>query len=35
MRMSEAELATEPVAGNLFALETDVQGLPEPRFAGG
>lgn len=34
MRMSEAELAAEPLAGNLFALETDVQGLPEPRFAG-
>ncbi len=35
MRMSEAELAAEPLAGNLFALETGVQGLPEPRFAGG
>ena len=35
MRMSEAELAAEPLAGNLFALETDVQGLTEPRFAGG
>jgi len=35
MRMSEAELAAEPLAGNLFALETEVQGLPEPRFAGG
>ena len=34
MRMSEAELAAEPLAGNLFALETDVRGLPEPRFAG-
>jgi sugar lactone lactonase YvrE len=34
MRMSEAELAAEPLAGNLFALETDVQGMPEPRFAG-
>jgi sugar lactone lactonase YvrE len=35
MRMSEAELAAEPLAGNLFALETEVQGLPEPRFASG
>ena len=34
MRMTEAELAAEPLAGNLFALETDVQGLAEPRFAG-
>lgn len=34
MRMSEAELAAEPLAGNLFALDTDMQGLPEPRFAG-
>jgi sugar lactone lactonase YvrE len=35
MRMSEAELDAEPLAGNLFALATDVRGLPEPRFAGG
>jgi sugar lactone lactonase YvrE len=35
MRMSEAELSAEPQAGHLFALETEVQGLPEPRFAGG
>jgi L-arabinonolactonase len=35
MRMTEAELAAEPLAGNLFALETEVKGLPEPRFAGG
>jgi len=35
MRMSEAELAAEPLAGNLYALGTEVQGLPEPRFAGG
>ena len=32
--MSEDELAAEPRAGNLFALEAGVQGLPEPRFAG-
>ncbi len=35
MRMTEAELAAEPLAGNLFALETEIQGLAEPRFAGG
>jgi sugar lactone lactonase YvrE len=35
MRMSEAELAAEPLAGNLFALETEAQGLPEPRFGVG
>jgi len=35
MRMTEAELAAEPLAGNLFALETEVKGVPEPRFAGG
>ena len=35
MRMTEAELAAEPLAGNLFALETEVQGLAEPRFAAG
>ena len=34
MRMSEAELAAEPLAGHLFALDTEVRGLPEPRFAG-
>lgn len=33
MRMTDAERAAEPLAGNLFALETDVQGLPEPHFA--
>lgn len=35
MRMTADELAREPRAGHLFALETDVRGLPEPRFAGG
>ncbi len=33
MRMTAEELAREPRAGNLFALEAGVQGLPEPRFA--
>jgi sugar lactone lactonase YvrE len=32
--MSAAERAREPLAGGIFALETDVKGLPEPRFAG-
>ena len=35
MRMTAEELAREPRAGHLFALETDVRGLPEPRFAAG
>ena len=35
MRMSAEELAQEPRAGHLFALETPTRGLPEPRFAGG
>jgi sugar lactone lactonase YvrE len=35
MRMSEAELAAEPLAGSLFALDTCIRGLPEPRFNGG
>jgi sugar lactone lactonase YvrE len=34
MRMTAEELALEPRAGHLFALETDVRGLPEPHFAG-
>jgi sugar lactone lactonase YvrE len=35
MRMSEAERAAQPLAGALFALETGVHGLPEPRLAAG
>jgi len=35
MRMTAEERAREPVAGNLFRLETPFRGLPEPRFAGG
>lgn len=31
-RMSQAELAAEPLAGALLALEVGVAGLPEPRF---
>ena len=32
--LSAAELEREPLAGGIFALEVDVQGLPEPRFKG-
>ena len=32
--MSASELAREPLAGGIFALEVDVAGLPEPRFKG-
>jgi sugar lactone lactonase YvrE len=31
---SPADLAASPLAGRLFALDIDVPGLPEPRFAG-
>ena len=31
---TEAELADQPLAGGLFALEVGVKGLPEARFAG-
>ncbi|WP_430390492.1 SMP-30/gluconolactonase/LRE family protein [Dyella sp. 20L07] len=32
--LSEAALADDPKAGSLFEIQTDVRGLPEPRFAG-
>jgi sugar lactone lactonase YvrE len=32
--MDEVALAATPLAGSLFAMEVDVEGLPEPRFAG-
>ena len=32
--MSAAELEREPLAGGIFALDLDVEGLPEPRFKG-
>jgi sugar lactone lactonase YvrE len=32
-QMSEAELAAQPLAGALLALDVGVRGLPEPRFA--
>jgi sugar lactone lactonase YvrE len=31
--MSESEMAAQPMAGALLAIETDVRGLPEPRLA--
>jgi sugar lactone lactonase YvrE len=33
-RLTPAELARGPLAGGLFAVETGVRGLPEPRFVG-
>ena len=32
--LSEAQLAAEPVAGGLFALDVGVSGLPEAEYAG-
>jgi sugar lactone lactonase YvrE len=32
--LSDADLARQPQAGGLFALDVGVRGLPEPRFAG-
>ncbi len=34
MRMDREELAANPLAGSVFAIETGVRGLPEPRFGG-
>jgi sugar lactone lactonase YvrE len=31
--MSESEMAAQPMAGALLAIDTDVRGLPEPRLA--
>ena len=31
--MTPAELAAQPLAGALLALDVGVRGLPEPRFA--
>ena len=30
--MSDDELAREPLAGSLLAMDAGVRGLPEPRF---
>ena len=32
--LSEEERAAQPLAGDLFMIKTDVQGLIEPRFGG-
>jgi sugar lactone lactonase YvrE len=34
MQLNGSERAVQPLAGDLFAIETDTHGLPEPRFAG-
>ena len=34
VRLSEEELAAQPLAGNVFRIETEVPGLPETHFAG-
>ena len=33
-RLGPAEIAREPLAGGLFAIDASVKGLPEPRFKG-
>ncbi|NJO37751.1 MAG: SMP-30/gluconolactonase/LRE family protein [Rhizobiales bacterium] len=33
-RMSEAERREWPLSGDLFAVEVDVPGLPDPAYAG-
>ncbi len=32
--LSESEMQEQPLAGSVFVVETNTQGLPEPRFAG-
>ncbi|MGB0386295.1 MAG: SMP-30/gluconolactonase/LRE family protein [Ardenticatenaceae bacterium] len=34
VNLTEEELAPQPLAGSVLVIETDVAGLPEPRFAG-
>ena len=32
--LSDEQLRTQPMAGNILAIDVDVPGVPEPRFAG-
>ena len=32
--LSPAELAQQPLAGGVFAIDVGVRGMPEPRYAG-
>ncbi|MBT6117330.1 MAG: SMP-30/gluconolactonase/LRE family protein, partial [Rhodospirillaceae bacterium] len=32
--LDDAARAAQPLAGHVFALDLDIPGLPEPRFAG-
>jgi sugar lactone lactonase YvrE len=34
VRMSEADLAADPLAGSILAMEAPAPGLPEPEFGG-
>jgi xylono-1,5-lactonase len=34
MRLSDEQRRSQPSAGHVFAIETDVRGIPEPLFAG-
>ena len=34
LRLSEVERLRQPIAGHVFALDTEVKGIPEPRFSG-
>lgn len=34
LNLTEAQWATAPLAGSIFAIDTGFKGLPEPRFAG-
>jgi hypothetical protein len=35
MKLDDAALAREPLAGSLFALDVGIGGLPEPRYQPG
>jgi sugar lactone lactonase YvrE len=32
--LTEAELQNQPLAGSVFVVDTDIMGIPEPRYAG-